>query len=201
MAKKDVIGSTFGRLKVLRPLSETGRDKYKVVCLCSCGEEKTAYVYSLLRGDTTSCGCRNAEATKGRFTTHGLSSTSEYNTWSIMKRRCYNKNDRWWPYYGEKGITVCGRWLNSFENFYADMGPRPPNTSLDRLDGTKNYTPKNCRWATREQQAQNKANNVNITHEGKTMCAAEWARKTGVPYKRLLRRLRDGWPAERALGP
>lgn len=87
--------------------------------------------------------------------THGMSYTSTYRSWLSMRNRCYRKGSEKYPMYGAKGIKVCKRWRNSFENFLEDMGERPEGMTLDRIDGTKGYSPSNCRWATPTQQARN----------------------------------------------
>src|SRR5690606_36132486 len=78
----------------------------------------------------------------------------EYQTWLRIKKRCHNPLDKSYPQYGGRGIEVCQEWRESFQAFLRDMGPRPsPHHSIDRLDGTKGYSPDNCRWATKEEQA------------------------------------------------
>lgn len=118
-----------------------------------------------------------------------------------MKRRCYApKTDRY-PQYGGRGIRVCARWLGSFENFYADMGPKPtPRHSLDRIDVEGNYEPTNCRWATRTEQARNTTRNRLITHNGVRKTLVEWAECAGMSSDLLRNRIdRYGWNIARAL--
>lgn len=87
---------------------------------------------------------------------HGMKGTKTYRTWISMKERCLNKNRPEARHYSERGITICSQWVNSFENFFKDMGIAPPGYSLDRIDNDGNYEPSNCRWATVAQQAQNR---------------------------------------------
>lgn len=125
--------------------------------------------------------------------------TPEYQAWASMKHRCTNPNNKRWPRYGGRGIRVCEEWM-SFENFFADMGPRPPGMSLDRIDNDGNYEPANCRWASVEDQNRNRSNVIHLTHEGETLCVAEWTR-LGLGKNTIYARLQRGWSVEEALSP
>jgi hypothetical protein len=130
---------------------------------------------------------------------HGRSHTTEYRTWERMKKRCYNKNDISYQYYGGRGIAICDRWKYSFIYFYTDMGNKPEGRELDRIDNDGDYTPENCRWATRRQQANNKSNSRRLTFKGQTFTIAQWARRTEVKEKTIWWRVKNGWSTERAL--
>lgn len=157
----DLTGQRFGRLTVVR---RAGSDKHKhrlYECVCDCGAELHVISLSLKRGTTKSCGCLRNDVTRERATTHGHSAgykfTTEFMCYRGMKKRCTNENNKSYKDYGGRGIKVCDRWLESFENFYADMGSKPsPKHSIDRIDVDGNYEPLNCRWATAEEQVRNK---------------------------------------------
>lgn len=89
---------------------------------------------------------------------HGMRDTPTYKTWRKMKARCNNPNEQNYKYYGFKGITYDKEW-EQFDNFLYDMGPRPENYTLDRKDGTKNYTKSNCHWITQREQCRTKLSN------------------------------------------
>jgi len=115
-----------------------------------------------------------------------------------MKKRCRGPH-RSFHLYGGRGVTVCSRW-ESFENFLADMGPRPsPKHSIDRIDSGGNYEPGNCRWATRAEQSRNTRRNVLLTFGGQTMCLEDWASQRKMRPHVLGSRIRRGWSIERAL--
>lgn len=102
-----------------------------------------------------------------------------------MKQRCYTEKRKNFKNYGGRGIYVCDRWKNSFENFLLDMGERPPRTSLDRIDVNGNYEPSNCRWSDSETQYNNTRRNVYVNYEGNKVTLAQLSRITGVKYSKL----------------
>jgi hypothetical protein len=132
---------------------------------------------------------------------HGKTGTSEFYTWDSMRQRCLNPLSKPYKNYGGRGITICSRWKKSFINFLNDMGPRPSsNHSLDRINNNKGYTPKNCRWATRKEQASNTRSNVSYTFKGCTKTLTQWADFINVSKDTLWRRLNVlRWPLKRAL--
>jgi hypothetical protein len=142
------VGEVIGRWTVVdRGPNDSARSS-QWVCRCACGTERLVRADRLRAGKSKSCGCQ-------RVSMRGL--TAEGVCWRGMKQRCRNPNNPAYPSYGGRGITVCERW-NSFENFYADMGPRPsPQHSIDRWPNNDgNYEPGNCRWATKSEQNENR---------------------------------------------
>lgn len=133
--------------------------------------------------------------------THGMSRTSEYSAWCRMKQRCTVTTHRDYPSYGGRGIEVCERWLESFENFIADMGLKPClGVSIDRIDNERGYEPWNCRWATPTQQANNRRSSKVICANGVTRTMAEWARVTGIDEGAIQQRISKlGWSPARAV--
>lgn len=127
--------------------------------------------------------------------------SAEENTYHHIKQRCYNQKLGCYPIYGGRGIRVCERWLESFQNFITDMGPRPSvEHSIDRIDNNGPYSPENCRWATQREQRTNQSRTRLLTHNGATHSVAEWSRIVGIRLDTLLVRLdRQKWPIEKAL--
>lgn len=124
-----------------------------------------------------------AKTAKLKKAKHGMCYTPEYYTWTCMKYRCSNPRDASYPLYGARGIKVCDRWLgkNGFQNFYADMGPRPgPNYSIDRVDNDGPYSPDNCRWASAADQTNNRRVTIKIEIDGVVKSLTEWSRHFGV---------------------
>lgn len=107
-----------------------------------------------------------------------------------MKKRCLNRNDPSYSYYGGRGITICDRWIDSFDNFIFDLGPKPSKDhSIDRINNTLGYYPENCYWATKKEQARNTRNNIFIEYNGKTHQLCEWAEILNIPKATLWARL------------
>lgn len=191
----DLVGQKFGRLLVVSRAANTKAGMRRWVCQCDCGGTTVTTGAKLRSGHTKSCGCLNKE----RITKHGMHKSAEYIVYQQMKERCFNTKKGSYTRYGAKGITVCERWRVSFENFYEDMGPRPPGTSLDRIDNAGNYEPGNCRWADNATQYRNRAQTVWITYNGETKCRKDWAKQYGVDEATLAQRLARGWDIEKAL--
>lgn len=195
----DRVGKTYGRLTVLG-ISRRGSSREAIFrCICSCGNFTEVRSSSITTGSTVSCGCYRVDRVREVSTKTGMSHTPEYSAWYRMLRRCTNKQDAKFVDYGGRGITVCESWLK-FEQFYADMGPRPsPKHSIDRIDNNGNYCKENCKWATLKEQQNNRRSNKLLTHAGVTMTLAQWSAVTGLSYKAIVYRVMQGWSAEDTL--
>ena len=156
-----MIGKRIGRWTVIARAADrdTKSKRFSLTywsCKCDCGTIKEVRAASLLRGKSKSCGCYLTEY-RAAMVTHGLTGSAEHKTWQNMLNRCRNPNIPGFEHYGGRGIKVCGRWTESFENFHADMGPRPSeNHSIDRIDVNGPYDQMNCRWSTATEQVANR---------------------------------------------
>lgn len=189
--RENLSGQQFGRLTVLREVM-AGKSHRSWLCECSCGSERVVSHPALKSGRTQSCGCLRRELVAKKMTTHGATASGKasrvYKIWSGMIARCEIKSASGYEQYGAKGVTVCERWKN-FEHFLADMGEPPAGMSIDRIDGTLGYEPGNCRWATRQQQNENRKSVRWIEFDGKRMNVAQWARHLGINSSTLLEAL------------
>lgn len=156
-AFKNITGLRFGRLVAVEPRDRDPWGSVRWLCVCDCGSSIVVSRRSLAAGLTRSCWCLRREAavkTGKKTATHGQTDTPTWRSWKAMLDRCTYTTNISWKNYGGRGITVCDRW-RSFANFLADMGPRPPGTTLDRRDNDGDYKKGNCRWATPREQRVN----------------------------------------------
>lgn len=201
--RHDMTGKRFGRLTAISA-DDNCSGVRRWICLCDCGNQVSVSQGSLASGNSKSCGCLRADTIGSLSRTHGHRTdrkrTPEYTAWQCIKERCYNRHNKRYADYGGRGISVCGRWLNSFENFLSDMGMRPsPEHSIERKENSGNYEPDNCVWATRQEQGRNKRNNRLISLNGETHSLVEWSEILGIPYSTLYYRSYEGWSDERVL--
>lgn len=156
-------------------------------CQCDCGN-RTVAAASNIGKSTQSCGCLAKETAanllRGNTTnrTHNKSKPREHATWTKMKQRCQNPRNPKYPIYGARGIFVCERWRDSFENFLTDMGPRPSvRHSIDRKNNDGPYSPENCHWALPKVQSRNTRTNHIVEIDGLRLCVTEWCEHMNVP--------------------
>lgn len=154
----------------------------------------------------TVCGvCESRRNTRhGHNRRKGTGQTAEYRSWSGMKRRCTNPRGNSYQRYGARGVKVCERWRgdNGYANFYEDMGPRPtPQHSIDRIDNDGDYTPENCRWATVEEQSNNRSTNAYHVIDGERLTRIQISRRYNIPHSTLFSRLESGMSIEEAITP
>ena len=188
-------GDIFGRLTAIARLS--GKRQFWLF-QCSCGNKKSIYYFSVINGDTRSCGCLRKDVVSAKRTTHGMSKTSVYDIWNGMLSRCYNPKNSSYHRYGKRGIEVCERW-HKFEYFLADMGLQPKNHSIERKNNNGDYEPTNCEWIPQTRQALNRRNTVLINFQGKTLTATDWEKITGIKRNTIRQRFRRGMSVERVL--
>lgn len=204
---RDLTGLRYGRLVVIAFVGVSGPRRTLWLCQCDCGNQKTTTTRCLNSGYTQSCGCLLHDRLIETKTKHGHrgpfghpSPSPTYRTWASMIQRCINQNTKTYPRYGGRGITVCDAWRSSFEAFLADMGERPVDTELDRIDNDLGYYADNCRWVSRRDQVNNRSNTRLLTFKDETKPISRWAEEYGLTYFTLYGRLRSGWPVEEALG-
>ena len=190
----------YGRLLILEEVEPkflpSGKKVRQVLCLCDCGNTTIAVLPYMTTGKKSSCGCMATENALRNMpdpstnTTHGHTKRKNgkpyfsptYHTYRCMIQRCTHPGRKEYKNYGGRGIAVCDRWLESFENFLEDMGERPEGKTLDRFpDNDGNYEPSNCRWATKSEQRNNqRLNKKSICVNGECHSLSEWSKITGI---------------------
>ena len=189
----DIAGQKFGRWTVLE---YAGNNKW--LCRCDCGTVKEVGGYALRHGRSVSCGCYCKEH---HIKKHGESNTKLYRRWRSMRNRCANPKSSSWKNYGGRGIFVCKEWDQDFRAFkeWALANGFEESLTLERIDNDGPYSPENCRFATRKEQACNRRDSRRYQIGTETRVAKEWAENAPVSYDGILSRLNAGWPIEKAI--
>lgn len=202
---KNLEGKTFSRWTVIAYAGKIGAD-HAFECVCVCGNSRRVRGATLTGGVSRSCGCLLADKNREIRETHGMSHKPEWRIWANMKKRCFNPNVHAFDRYGGRGITVCDRWVKGdgnfggFQCFLADLGRRPSKDySIERNDVHGPYSPENCRWATRHEQAINTQRTMFLTFKGKTQSVWAWQEETKISAPQIQKRIGRGWTVERTL--
>lgn len=188
--KIDMIGKRFERLVVLKENGKTKKGEIKYLCQCDCGTLVTRVGYGLRHGLAVSCGCKKIDTMLNLNKTHGMTGTRIYRIWKLMLSRCFNKNVPAYHNYGGRGIVVCNEWRHDFINFYnwSMVNGYKENLSIDRINNNDIYKPNNCKWATMDEQANNKRSNVKVSFGGKYITLRQLSNETGITYSALTHR-------------
>jgi hypothetical protein len=195
---RDLTGERFGRLLVEGTSGYNKHHQLYWKCECECGNYKEVLGSLLRNGMTQSCGCLQKEAAAKINYKHGMAKTPIFNIWWSMMQRCYDKNSQAYNRYGGRGINVCDQW-QQFEGFYAAMGDKPKDMSLDRIDNNGDYSPENVKWANAKTQANNRKSNVVLEHNGKKQTMQQWSDELGLKVGTVWARLNRGWNISQAL--
>ncbi len=177
----DITGQVFGEWKVLSRFGTS--KKVEWTCQCSCGSVKVVKGTDIRFGKSKSCGCLAKKLTEERkkSSLSKLHSTT-YNSWCGMKQRCLYTKHPQYKDYGGRGVKVCSQWLNDFEQFLKDLGPKPDGMSLDRIDVNADYSPANCKWSTRSEQSNNTRRSIKVNYLGRLMTLKQVSELAGVNY-------------------
>ncbi len=196
-----LIGATYYEWTVLE-LSHKDPKSGNVFwkCECSCGNIRRVAGHRILRGESKRCNAPKHKRDDPVNVTHGMRYTKIYACWRNIKIRCLNPTSQNFYLYGGRGISICDRWVDSFENFYEDMKDgHDDSKSIERIDVDGNYCKENCRWATKPEQAKNKRNTAYLTYKGVTKRAADWAAAIGANPRTVVRRVYLGYSPDECL--
>ena len=197
---KNHSGSRFGKWVVISRAPNRASKRTVWNCRCDCGTEKEVATCHLVSGASTNCGCTRPARTRAMRVIHGATKTDVYEIWCGMKARCSNPKHKAFHNYGKNGISVCEKWESSFDAFIEDMGPRPSSShSVERIDGQKNYSPDNCKWATPKEQSNNTRRNHIVRIDGENMTLMQAVEKFGGKYHTVKWRIYQGQTIEEAL--
>jgi hypothetical protein len=197
---KELAGKRYTRLTVVRLAKRSGKTYWE--CLCDCGATVVVSGGNLSSGNSKSCGCLCKERTSAASKTHGMSEHPLFKVWSGIKKRCTNPKTERWPVYGGRGIKICDRWKDSFENFYADMAPGyQKGLQIDRIDNDGDYCPENCRWVTAKENSRNRRSNRLIDTPWGRITVKEASEKAGVADVTIRKRLKRGLSGTPLLQP
>lgn len=201
---KYINGESIGECDLIGETKQIGAERFADF-ICKCGNIFNARIQHVRHRKIVSCGCYGRLMTSISKTTHGFTVgrkiRSEHSTWTSIKSRCRNKKDKNYIRYGARGIDMCERWFNSFENFITDMGEKPTNNhSIDRIDNDGNYDPNNCKWSTKKEQCRNTRRNLILEYKGEKKCLAEWVEILKLDnYRAVLKRIiYRKWTVEKA---
>ena len=187
----DITNNKYNQLLVL---GYVGNGKWH--CKCDCGNTKIVSTNKLNNGRVKSCGC----LAKTNAVKHNAIGTREYITWTNIKARCTNPNNSAYHNYGGRGITVCDKWLKSFENFYEDMGNCPKGFSIERINNDEGYNKSNCIWASSKTQSMNRRSNFIVNYKGEEKPLKQWCEDLNLEYKKVFARIKQlGWTIDKAL--
>lgn len=192
----DMTGKRFGRYTVIKRVENDKHGNAVWLCRCDCGNEKNVVGRSLRSGVVVSCGCYHKDDIRVRETTHNESKTRLFHIWQKMKSRCYNAKNKFYSYYGGRGISVCDEWKDDYSAFsaWSKSNGYDDTLTIDRIDHDGNYCPQNCRWVSRKVQQNNTRYTHLFTINGETHSIAEWCRIYNVPHERVRQRVvNKGW--------